>query len=325
MKKLILIVLVLLVIVVSAAAIYLKVFLPDVGRAPDLKAASSPALVARGEYLANHVAVCMDCHSTRDWSRFSGPLNTGTLGKGGEYFGPEMGFPGSFYSKNITPYHLKDWTDGEIYRLITTGVSKDGRAIFPVMPYRNYRKLAKEDVVAIIAYLRTLKPIDNKTPDAVLDFPVNFLVNTIPQPAAPMQMPPKSDTIAYGAYLTSAAACIECHTPAEKGNIIPEKAFQGGREFTFPNGLTTASANLTPDPNTGIGAWTEAQFVARFKAYLDPANVPKLGPKDNNTIMPWTMYAGMDTTDLESIYRYLRTLKPVENKVVHFKWAVSKK
>ena len=72
-----------LFIVVSAAAAYVTIVLPNVDPAPDLKVEATPERIAHGEYLANHVVVCMDCHSQRDFSKFSGPLAPGTLGQGG--------------------------------------------------------------------------------------------------------------------------------------------------------------------------------------------------------------------------------------------------
>lgn len=83
-------------------------------------------MIARGKYLANHVAVCMDCHSTRKWNKYSGPMDENAQGAGGEIFDQNMGFPGKFISPNITPYALREWTDGEIFRAITSGVNKDG-------------------------------------------------------------------------------------------------------------------------------------------------------------------------------------------------------
>lgn len=317
MKKILLTVVLVIVIIVAGIASYVKFGLPDVGAPENLKVAITPERVQHGEYLANHVTLCMDCHSTRDWSKFSGPMIQGTNGKGGERFDEKMGFPGVFYSKNITPANIKDWTDGQIFQAITTGVDKDGNALFPVMPYHYYGKMDKEDIYDIIAYIRSLPPIENKTPDHSVDFPMNFILNTIPVKASFVQKPPKSDTLKYGAYLTNAAACIECHTQVDKGQIIPSVAYGGGRLFEMPNGKVY-SANISPDKETGIGGWTVDQFVQRFKAYSDPANVPTMDPKEVNTIMPWSMFAGMDTSDLRSIYAYLQTVKPIKNKVVHF-------
>jgi len=94
------------------------------GKAEDLKLEYTPERIERGRYLATAVSVCMDCHSTRDWSKFSGPLKEGTLGKGGDRFDHSVGMPGVFYSKNITPAGIGRYTDGELFRTITTGVTK---------------------------------------------------------------------------------------------------------------------------------------------------------------------------------------------------------
>jgi len=136
--------------------------------------------VARGKYLAYHVSACIDCHSTRNWSKFSGPIKAGTIGKGGETFDQRMGLPGKFISRNITPYNLHDWTDGDIYRAITTGVTKDGHPLFSVMPYQSYGKMDPRDFKAIIAYIRTLKPITYDPPASEANFPMNLILQTIP-------------------------------------------------------------------------------------------------------------------------------------------------
>jgi cytochrome c553 len=317
MKKILLTILIVVVLIIEIAATYVKVGLPSVGDPPDLHVAITPERVEHGSYLANHVTLCMDCHSTRDWSKFSGPMLPGTNGKGGEFFDENMGFPGKFYSKNITPANIKDWTDGEIFRTITTGVDKFGNALFPVMPYHYYGKMDKEDIYDIIAYIRSLRPIDNVTPERSIDFPMNFIVNTIPEKASFVQKPPKSDTVKYGAYLVNAAACMECHTQVDKGQVIPSLAFGGGRVFKMPHG-EVRSANITSDKSSGIGSWTAEQFVTRFKTYADPANVTTVDSNAINTIMPWTMFAGMDTSDLRSIFAYLQTVKPIKNQVTHF-------
>lgn len=304
---------------VACLLVYVKAALPDVGAAPDLKVEQSADRIKRGEYLANHVTLCIDCHSQRDYTKFSGPLVPNTLGKGGEAFTQDMGFPGKFYARNISQSHLANWTDGDIYRLITTGVTKDNKAIFSVMPYENYGKMDPEDIRDIIAYIRTLKPQSNEPPKSEADFPMNFILNTIPHKAAPGKRPSSSDQLAYGAYLTNAAACNVCHTKQEKGKIVGE-LFAGGFEFKFPDGSMAISANITPDNETGIGRLTEDAFIARFKQYTDSSyHASNLKPGDMQTVMPWTMYAGMDSTDLKAIYTYLRTIKPVKNEVAHWK------
>src|SRR5690606_14045989 len=125
---------------------YLKLALPNIGEAPDLKIDYTAERIERGQYLANSLMLCIDCHSTRDWSLYSGPPKAGTFGMGGDYFGREFGFPGAFYAKNITPSGISNWTDGELYRVITSGVNKKGEAIFPIMPYHHYGRMEKEDI-----------------------------------------------------------------------------------------------------------------------------------------------------------------------------------
>jgi hypothetical protein len=321
MKKIILrsllIIVILVVVVIAGALIYVKTALPDAGPAPDITVEITPERVQRGEYLANHVWLCMDCHSERDWKNFSGPPLPGTEGSGGEEFTRAMGFPGYYVAPNITPGGIGDWTDGEIFRAITAGVSKDGRALFPIMPYPDLGKTDKEDIYSVIAYLRTLPTVKKTTPASESDFPMNFIINLIPSKPDLHPKPNPMDKIAYGKYL--AVACIECHTVAEKGRIIPEKAFEGGRGFPIPTGGMVYSLNITPGKETGIGKWTEDQFINRFKAYGDSNYVSPIIQKNTfNTIMPWVMFSGMKKDDLSALYAYLMSLEPKENNVTRF-------
>ena len=134
-----------ILVIVIIAIVFIMNFLPNI-KVEEIKVEVTPARITRGSYLANHVTVCMDCHSTRDWTRFSGPLMHGALGAGGEIFDRKYGFPGSYVSKNITPYNLKNWSDGELYRAITSGIDKNGKVIFPVMPFTYYSHLDREDI-----------------------------------------------------------------------------------------------------------------------------------------------------------------------------------
>ncbi|MCX6267513.1 MAG: cytochrome C [Bacteroidetes bacterium] len=304
-----------LLLIVTGVVLYIVWFLPDIP-VKEVKVESTTERIERGKYLANHVVVCMDCHSKRDWSKFSGPMVAGTEGQGGEVFDQKMGFPGSFMSPNITPFRLKEWTDAEIYRAITSGVSEDGHPLFPIMPYPSYGTLDTEDIFAVIAYIRSIPSLDNTTTRSAPTFPMNIILHIIPAIASPQVKPPATDTIRYGEYLVRAAGCIECHTPAEHGQIVKTLAFTGGRVFQMPDGSLLESSNITPDAETGIGKWTKEAFLFRFKAYdMSTYQPPVLQKGEMQSIMPWTMYAGMDTTDLISIYQYLHSLAPVNNKV----------
>lgn len=314
--KVLALILAFVVIIVLSGILYINLALPDTGPAPDVKAVATPERLLRGKYLANHVAACMDCHSVRDWNQYAGPMINGTLGAGGETFDENMGFPGKIYASNITPHNLSSWTDGEILKAITTGESKDGRALFPLMAYSRFGKMDQEDLLSIIAYLRSLEPINKSIPKTKLDFPVNLIIKTLPSKADFQKIPLASDSVKYGAYLVNAAGCVDCHSKNEKGNIVKGSEFGGGMEFKFPSG-TLRSPNITMHKTNGLGTWTKEAFVKRFKVYADSNyKSEKVGMTVNNTTMPWTMYAGMKTEDLEAMYVYLKSLKPNPNKVV---------
>ena len=325
MKKLIRVVVgvVLLVIVVAGAGVgYLFVAFPKVGPPSAVRIETTPGRLARGEYLANHVSGCIDCHSVRDWSRFSGPIKPETRGGGGGRFDrATAGVPGVLHARNITPAGIGSWTDGEVLRAVTAGVSKDGTPLFPLMPYPHFGTMAEDDVHAIIAYIRTLKAIDRTVPARSLTFPMNIITRIIPAPAAFGTRPPETDKAASGQYLVNAAACTDCHTPIDnRGQPLPGKEFAGGTEFQHPDlGFRVRSANITPDTDSGIGAWTEQQFIDKFKGFESPSDhVLTDAEQRQNTAMPWTLFAGMTREDLSAIYAYLRTLPPVVNRVTKF-------
>jgi mono/diheme cytochrome c family protein len=314
--KLIIYLAIAVVLIIVIAVSYVTLAMPDVGQPENIKVELTPKRVERGKYLALHVSVCLDCHSPHDWTKLGGPIDTTRLGAGGEQFDAGVGFPGNVIVPNITPYNLSKWTDGEIFRAITTGVKRDGSAIFPLMPWPYYSKMDKEDIYSIIAYIRTLKPVNIQHPKSTLDFPLNILVHTMPQKAALGTKPDERDTINYGKYLVQSAACQECHSQDDKGTLIAGLEFGGGKQFTV-NGNTLRSANISTDKVTGIGNWTKQQFLARFKAFGDNT-APHVEKQDFQTIMPWWQYSKMNENDLSSIYAYLRTVKPVKNTVVKF-------
>ena len=93
--------------------------------------------------------------------------------------------------------------------------------------------------------------------------------------------------------------------------------FAGGTQFAHPElGYRVRSANITPDADTGIGTWTEEEFVNKFKGFETPAGrVLSNDEQRQNTAMPWPAYSGMTPEDLGAVYAYLRTLKPVTHRV----------
>lgn len=294
------------------------------GKQEETQAAASKdsveQVLKRGEYLALHVSGCMDCHSERDYTKYAGPVKPGTEGMGGEIFDQKhMGLPGTVYARNITPdpeTGIGAWTDEEILRAVTQGISRNGDTLFPLMPYAHYNHMAKSDLLSIIAYLRSLKPIKNKIPTRQLLMPVSMMY---PAPALGPSvdgnvLPPATDPIAYGGYLTNAAGvCSECHTPMTPQGPDMTKMFAGG--FTFDLEIfKVTSANITPDSATGIGTWTEERFMTKFTNYRDEKNY-STNPGRQNTLMPMVSFAGMKDEDLKAIYAYLHTLKPISNKI----------
>jgi mono/diheme cytochrome c family protein len=314
--KILLLVVAVVGIAIAGGVGFLYAKYPDVPPAANVTVVSTPEKVARGEYLSNHVTGCVICHAEPDFTKYGRPLKPGTLGAGGEFFGDEeAGFV--LYSKNITPAGIGSWTDGEVIRAFTAGVSKDGTPLFPIMPYPKYARLSTDDVEAIVAYLRTLKPVEKTVPERELPFPLPLIVRTMPTPASLRPMPSRADRVAYGEYMTNAAVCSECHTPFDdQGAPLPGRDYAGGQEFKLPGGSIVRPANITPDADTGIGTWTEQQFIDKFKAWrgAEPRQLSAAEQREN-TIMPWFAYAGMTDEDLGAIYTYLRTLKPVVNRV----------
>lgn len=314
-KKILLVVLVLLVVGMGFFFFRFTVLLPRDIPVADVTLPTSAAEIERGRYLATHVAVCMDCHSIRNWNYYAGPIVPGTLGGGGEVYDRDTGLPGVLIAKNITPYALGDWSDGEVHRAITGGLQNDGDALFPLMPYDAYRTMDQRDVLAIIAYLRTLEPVANDVPDHQLDFPLNLIVNSIPLAAEPRTVN-REDPVEYGGYLSQMAGCTWCHTPVNATQqAIPEQLLAGGHEF-YLNGRVVRATNISPDPDTGIGNWKLEQFIARFREYQgDAAQTIPLDASGNNTLMSWTLFADMSEADLTAIYAYLMQSEPRRNAV----------
>lgn len=301
---------------IAVAALAMKQ--PAQRPAPTLTVERNEARIARGKYLYEEAAHCGGCHNDRDWSLFSAPTRPGRAGAG-FVFPAELEFPGKVAAPNITPDRetgIGAWTDGELVRAIREGVSRDGHALFPFMPYPAYRSMSDEDVYSVVAFLRTLPPVRQPQPRTELNLPVNLLVKFEPKPLEQSVPPPdRADRKANGEYLVKIGACIECHSPLDKGKVVEGKEFAGGHEFVI-NGFTVRSANITPDEETGIGKWSEDRFVAKFKGYanMTSANAPK-HTQANFTLMPWIEIAAMPEEDLRAIYAYLRTLKPIYNSV----------
>ena len=305
---------IIIAVVVGGGLAYLFLALPHVAPPTDFKVVSTPEKIARGAYLNHHVVGCTDCHGERDWTKYSAPQMRDREGHGGMEFKLEVG---TLRAPNITPAAIGDWTDGELLRAMTEGVNKKGQPLFPLMPWEHYQAMALEDAEAVIAYIRTLPPVQKDIPRSQLNFPLNLIVRTLPRKSAPLpeRRPDPADRVAYGQYLVTIADCVACHTKMDKGAPMPGMLFAGGLEFQLRSGGTQYSANITPDAETGIGNWTEEAFIARFKSVAEAPESELALNGRRNTEMPWRDFGGMTREDLAAIYAYLRTVPAVRHAV----------
>lgn len=301
------------------SAYYLIKF-PDVSPAPDIKIKASEELIEKGRYLSNHVYVCFECHTPRNWDYFSGPPIAEKHGMGGELLSKQH-HEGLFYTSNITPAALENWSDGEIMRAINVGVRYNDKPLHWGMPSFKYSTMPVEDLKAIVAYLRTIKPIENNVPASKPDWSLWKDIRTWQEDPNPQPAPDKTDKIAYGSYLMEAASCKGCHThTGTDKNIKPELGLSGGYPFNVRERKDIVrSANITPDKETGIGNWTKETFIERFRFFgTEKGKTISAVDGEFQTPMPWAFYSDMSDEDLGAIYEYIQTLKPIKNRVQLF-------
>jgi mono/diheme cytochrome c family protein len=321
-KKVIPVALLVILALTGIAYFYIRYALPKIPPVPEIVINHEDSgLLKRGEYLAEHVAICVDCHSPREINYFSWPNVRGQKGAGGPFLSQKLGytFPGESFTPNITPANLGSWSDGELYRLLTTGIDKNGNTINHAMPFQNFSHLDPADAKAIIAYIRTLPSIKN-TPAGVtkINFFHSLYNRTISRKVKPIYVDSLKTAIDSGHYLVTIASCNDCHTPKKWLEINDTaRLLSGGVEFPLPTGGFVHSANLTPD-ESGLQTWTEDAFVKKFRSMRDSGAIYKVAPNSFNTLMPWSDYDGMTDKDLKAIYAYLRSLEPVYNPVVRY-------
>lgn len=303
-------------VIAGGTAFYWGVWLPREQPPKTGPVPKTPERLARGQYIFEVVSDCNGCHSERDFTRFGGPVVPGTIGEGQEL--KIAGLPGRILAPNITPDRetgIGAWTDGEKIRAIRDGVDRDGRALFPLMPYTDFKFMSDYDVDSLVAYMDSLPPIKHQLPKTQLAFPLSILIRSAPQPVSNVSAPKRGRTVEYGAYLTAIGGCADCHTQEEHGKLKADLRFAGGREFQTPWG-TVVSANITPDLETGIGSWSESYFIHRFtlQRHLAQSGSRPAGPKEF-TLMPWLDLSQMTEDDLGAIFRYLQTQSAISNHV----------
>lgn len=300
-------------LMITGLIVKFYVLSPKMRPAPVMSAPTTAEAIERGRYLVHHVAACVGCHSKIEESVPGEPPVEGMLGSGRD-FGEMPGAPMHLRAQNLTPDSetgIGGWTDGEIARAIREGVSKDGRNLFPQMPYRTYREtLSDGEVLDIIAYLRTLKPVKNDAGKTSVDFPVSMFVRAAPRPleAPPPPAPSPSDKLARGRWLVTTASCNDCHDSVDaKMHKIEGKALAGGMKFPLPENKGYAIApNITSDKATGIGSYTDEDIRRAIEEGKG---------KDGRTlyVMPWSYYRGMTKEDKDALIAALREVAPVAN------------
>lgn len=271
------------------------------------RADPTPERLERGEKLVS--TLCAGCH-----------LDPTTRQLTGKHMADAPHEFGAIYSPNITRHATKGiggWTDGELAYLIRTGVKRDGQYAPPYMAKLPH--VSDEDLASIIAFMRSDDPMvaaSDRDPPGVLrpSFLTKVLCHTVfkalPYPEHPIPAPPVTDKVAYGRYLVTALECYGCHSADFKTMNIaePEKTagyFGGGNPMLDLRGHTIPTANLTPDPETGIGRWSEQDFVTAIRTGFRP----------DRSLIRYPMGLVPDLTDEEgaAIYAYLRSVPAIRN------------
>ena len=195
-------------------AIYLIVRPPSTAPPFPFRVVNTPRQVERGRYLFTALIACDRCHSPLDYTRLHSPVivTSRATGRGLDF----RGLPGTITAPNLTmdpETGLGKWSDGEIMRAIREGVSRDGHALHPIMPYLYFRKMTDDDALSIVAYLRSLEPTPSHLPPTDLTFVSRVLIKSEPRPTG--SVPPQDELggAIFGEYLATIAACESCHTP----------------------------------------------------------------------------------------------------------------
>jgi mono/diheme cytochrome c family protein len=248
------------------------------------------------------------CHTGKD-----GPVGAG---------GDEIKTPfGRFYGTNITPdaeTGIGRWSDDEIIAAIRTGDARGGVEA-PVMPYYLYAGMSDRDVRDLVAYLRTLAPVQrqNRVVDVPIPFPglayrawrLLFVAGVSPPADAP------DDPLERGRYFANhVSICTDCHTPRTRFGAPDTSLYLAGTD-NGPDGEKVP--NITPDRDTGVGTWTENDIVQLLQTTMKPDmdNVQGLMATVIEGVGGGPGYAQAPESELRSIAKYLKTVPPVRRKV----------
>ncbi len=315
MKKLLKILGILLGIVVLAVIVFvIYINVRGTGsypvNVPDIpKVEVTPERVIRGERIAS--MLCKSCHLNNETGKMTGRL----LAEAPQF--------GKIYSRNITKDHeigIGNWTDAEIIYFIRTGINpKSGKFIPPYMP--KLLHISDEDLRSVVAYLRSdlpdVQPDKTEYPESDPSFLSKFLslvaFHPFNYPDHEIPDPDTTNKLEWGKYLTLyQIECFACHSKDFKTmNVeIPEKSegfFGGGNLMIGADGKNITTMNITPDEETGIGNWSEEEFIKALRSGIVPH-----GPALRNPMIPYLM---LTDEEAKAIYAYLRTVPKISNKV----------
>jgi mono/diheme cytochrome c family protein len=265
------------------------------------------AAIQRGEYLFN-AGGCLGCHTDTK--------NNGKKLAGGRALGTPFG---TFYSPNITADRqtgIGGWSEADFIRALREGVRPDGAYYFPVFPYTSFTGMSDQDIKDLRAYILSLPAVAqaNKPHDVGFPFSWRFLqmgwrmLNFTEGPFKPEAA--KSADINRGAYLVQALAhCGECHTPRNfMGGLKSSMAYAGTPDG--PEGERVP--NITPHPDTGIGKWSAADIQDLLNSGMTPEG-DFVGGSMGEVVRNTT--GKLNEADLKAIVAYIRSVKPIDNKV----------
>lgn len=255
--------------------------------------AETPA--ERGAYLVD-LMTCHNCHTPMGPN---GPVLDRAFSGGPQVFDtPRFTVRGS----NITPHPetgIGKWKDADIKKLLRKGIRPNGTPIAQ-MPTGFYEIMTDADLNALVAYVRAVKPVDNKVQAPV--YKAAFQRQIPPGAGRPMPARDLQDKVKHGFYLSTIAHCMECHTTEKDGRLDFRTGLgKGGQEFKGPWGVSVAR-NITSHKTKGLGGWTDAEIKRAITAGVSRDGA-KLKPP-----MGFGYYARLKPADLDAIVAYLRTV-----------------
>jgi mono/diheme cytochrome c family protein len=296
-----------LLVLIGGFALYIQLDgIPTYAVEPvNVKIEVTPARIERGRTIAK--MLCAGCH----FDQKTGAL-TGTEMKDAPEFG-------KIYSRNITkdPVHgIGAWTDGDIVRMLRTGVKKNGQYSPPWMVKLPH--ISDEDMASIVSFLRSddtmVRPMQVKDRDSEPSFLTKFLCHIafkpLPMPEKPIAHPSITDKVAYGEYLINDLVhCYGCHSESfEKMDALtPINSagyLGGGNQLKDLVGRTLYTPNLTMDKETGLGNWQEQDFIRAVREGFKPGNKPMHYPMER--------FVELTPEEVSAMWAYLQTVPVIK-------------